>query len=268
MPGPVCAQTNAAMAAMKISTIMPAAPTSTRFQRSRKLQRRRRVHIRHRRENHQHHAHHVDFAAEPPAKIGMAEFVERLDQDQAEVEQEQVVRRQQSLPCTRNAPKLSGPMFNPKPTTSSQSSAPNGLINLPHHRQRANQKTVRIEQRKPHEHDVQELEADFALPAFLVTLEQLRAVGGQVVLQQVGEIKLRKQLNDRFLARARRRENGPGTAARLPPPCGQGAAARRIHTPPGRSRKYWLLNGFSSTIQRSPRKFCRRTLTTGRRQIF
>ena len=40
----------------------------------------------------------MDFATEPPAKIGVAEFMERLDEHHAEVKQEQIVRRQNPLP--------------------------------------------------------------------------------------------------------------------------------------------------------------------------
>ncbi len=54
---------------------------------------------------------------------------------------------------------------------------------------------------KAHEHDVQEAETDLALLALFVALEELRAIGGQIVLQQVREIELRQKLNYSFLAR-------------------------------------------------------------------
>ena len=66
--------------------------------------------------------------------------------------------------------------------------------------QRANQKLVRIQQRKTHEHYVQQPGSRFPLARFLVTLEKLGGVPSHVVLQEICQVKLREQLNDCFLA--------------------------------------------------------------------
>src|SRR5581483_6180814 len=46
----------------------------------------------------------------------------------------------------------------------------------------------------------QKIGADFALPPLFIAFKQLRAVGGEIVLEEVGEIELGEELDHRLLA--------------------------------------------------------------------
>ena len=130
----------------------------------------------------------MNFAAVTTAKISVAELVERLDDDQAEIKEKQIVGGQKTLALRLERAHIGHREAQAEGGHQRPKRRAKGADQRANHRQGAHKKTVRVQQWEAHEHDVHKLETQLALAAFFVALEQLRAVGRQVILQQVCKI--------------------------------------------------------------------------------
>src|SRR4051794_14220878 len=141
----------------------------------------------------------MHFTAELAAEVGVSELMESFDDDHAGVEKQQIVWGEDTLALILDSREGIGDDLEAEPDDDQPDQSANGADQLTEERQSALEESVGVEQREPHEHEIHELSADFALAAFAVTFEQLGAILREVVLQEVCEIELGEQLDDRFL---------------------------------------------------------------------
>ena len=125
----------------------------------------------------------MDFATESPAEIGMPKLVNRFDAHEPGVKQEKIAWGKDRLALIAER----GPVFGHDLHGRKDHRAPHrgadGADQESGNRQCADEELIGVQQWKAHEHDIEKLGALFPLAGFLVALEQLRGIGGQVVLQ-------------------------------------------------------------------------------------
>src|SRR5207244_4145189 len=121
-------------------------------------------------------AHDVDFAAEFAATKGVPKLVHGLGKDQAQEQQEQIVRRQHGFGLfPERVPVVEG--YFARPTDHGEPKQGAYGTDQPSDQWQAPlEKVVRIEQRETGEHDVEQLRLDLALAALAVALEEFAAV--------------------------------------------------------------------------------------------
>ena len=157
------------------------------------------VHVGQRRAQQQHHAHLVHLAAEALASGGVAELVDHLGQQHADVEQPHVARRQQSGALPGQLVGVVQQRLAAQRQQQHVGHRHRRAEERPDQRQRPLQQPVRVQQRDADGHETHQQRLDLAPAALAVALEK-RALGAVLVEhEQVREVELAQQLHHLLL---------------------------------------------------------------------
>jgi len=143
----------------------------------------------------------MDLSTEAFACSGMAELVERFDDDQTDIKQKQIVWGQDTLKLVHGHIEPVYDYFDRHDHDNDPDGGADRRKNGPYERFRFVQHPIRIQQGQPKKHDAEQFGPKFFLLPLSKSLEELGAVGRLFKIEQVAEVELGQQLYHVFLSR-------------------------------------------------------------------